>query len=899
MNIHSQTRPGRVRMIRLDVNGETREVEAEPGGTVVEVLRDGLGLTGTKIVCGAGVCGACTVQLDGEPVVSCLLPVPAADGRRLTTVEGLTDHPVTRAFAAANALQCGFCTPGFVVEAAAFHDAWRATSSHPPGDAEIAAALAGHLCRCGAYPEIFAAVRAACAGTFDQPGPPIGPRVEAAAKVTGAAKYTVDVRHPGQLVGLLLRSPYAHARLRRLDPAPARGVPGVRAVIELAPADGVVRYVGQAVAAVAAVDRAAAEHGLAAVAVEWEPLPAVVDLAAARAPGAVEVYGHGKRQPPNAGEGAPAPARWRGNVRGPVGLFSTGRRAVARRLAAARRAGDPLLVESVYRTEAQLHTTFEPHAATARFVGDTLEVHLSTQAVAHVADRIADHFGLSKDRVRVIAEHVGGGFGAKLAMTDETVAAVGLARAAGAPVAVAFDRLEELSVAGYRPPAHIEVALLADGDARLRALRLAAYADSGVAVGSTIAGLARLIYPCDAKELLDYDVVTHQSPGTPFRGPGGPLTCFALEQAVDDAAARLGYDPIALRQRWDPEPGRQRLYRWAAARPTWRGRADLPRTGRFRRGVGVAVANWSYFWQAGCVVELAVESGRLVVATATQDMGTGSRTVLARTVAGVFGLDPAEVEVRLGDSRLPMGPMSGGSRTTATIVPAALAAADRLKRRLLVRGRRSSDVDWRAVLAGADGVRVSSPRPGDPRSVARRAAHGFAAAGATGTAFAALLRMTNKLHVGRGSTSALHVVEVEVDTRLARVRVLRVHAGLAVGRPISPELAAAQVHGSIIQGIGYALYERRESDPHDGRPLSVGLEDYRIPGPADVPEIDLHFDPDGFEHVAGGGVGLGEVATMPVAAAVANAVHDATGVRQRELPMTADRLLSAWTESGR
>jgi xanthine dehydrogenase YagR molybdenum-binding subunit len=616
-------------------------------------------------------------------------------------------------------------------------------------------------------------------------------------------------------------------------------------------------------------------------------------MAAAMADDAPEVYGEGRRKPPNAAEGVPFPAPWRRNVRGPLSSFSTGRRTARRRLAAARESGDPLLVEGVFVTDAQLHTAFEPHAAVARFVGDTLEVHVSTQAVASLAGEIAKHFKLPGDRVRVVAEHVGGGFGAKQTLGAETIAAVSLARAAGAPVRVAFDRLEELGFTGYRPPARIELALLADRDANLRALRIGAYADAGVAIGSTVAGLARLIYPADAKELLDFDVVTNLPPGAPFRGPGGPLTCFALEQAVDEAALRLRRDPIELRLKWDTDPLRQRLYRWAGALPSWRDRSTLPRTGRFRRGIGVAAGSWLYLWQVGCTVELAVEHGRLVAATAAQDMGTGSRTVLATAVAGAFGLDPHEIEVRLGDSRLPRGPGSGGSRTTATITPAALDAAARLQRRLAPDGPPPGDPGWRDVLAKAHGVRVASRRPEDDRKLARLATAPLSGAGAMGAVVARILRLTSGMAAGRGATSSVHVAEVEVDTRFGHTRVLRVHAGLAVGRPVAPELATGQVRGSVVQGVGYALYEQREVDPHTGLILSAGLEDYRIAGIADVPDIVVHFDTEGFEHVPGGGVGLGEIATVPVAAAIANAVHDAIGVRQYELPMRPDRLLEA------
>lgn len=905
-------------MVKVEINGEWREVDAGPDDTTVELLRDRLRLTGTKQVCGAGVCGACTVRLDGEPVVSCLLPVAALDGRSVVTAEAIAGkgHPVVRAFTARAAMQCGFCTPGFVVEAVAFHDRWRAEhgATEPP-EPQVAEALAGHLCRCGAYREIVAAVRDACAGRFDDRAPVTGPRAEAEDKIAGRARFTVDVIHDGQLEGVILRSPHPHARVLSVDLSGALTLPGVRAAVDMVGDDRTVRYTGQEVAAVAAVDRRTAEAALDRIEVGYEVLPAVIGADAARAEGAVAVYPPGRRKPPSAAEGLSAPATWKGNVRGPISSFSTHRAAARRLVEQARRAGDPLLVEGVYQTASQLHTAFEPHAAVARFAGEVLEVHVSTQAVAHLAGQIAKRFGLPAANVRVVAEHVGGAFGAKLGLTPETLAAIRLARQANAPVRVALDRLEELSVTGHRPPARIELSLLADSDADLKAVRMHAYADSGIAVGSTVASLARLIYPGPAKELLDYDVVTHTTPGLPFRGPGGPLMSFALEQAVDEAARRLGRDPIALRQQWDPDTLRQRLYRWAAELPAWRDRDRLPRTGRYRRGVGVAAANWMYFWEPDCAVDLHTERGRVVVSAAVQDMGTGSRSVLASAVAERFGLRPADIEVRLGDSTLPRGPISGGSRTTATIVPAAVAAVDSLKAELVTQtatrlrlvgaepteeGIRHSSgvVPWPEAISSTESARVSASRPADDRTLGRAASRAFAGAGAVGAGFTMALRLMADLRVGRGYTGAVHVVEVEVDTWLGRTRVLRVHGGHAVGRLAVPELAAAQAHGGIIQGIGYALYEERQLDPVTGTVLSAGLEDYRIPGIGDTPEIDLHFDTEGFEHVPGGGVGLGEVSTLPVAAAIANAVHDATGLRQYELPIRPDRLLAQLADRG-
>ena len=218
------------------INGRSVALPEDPDALLIDVLRDGLRLTGTKLVCGAGVCGACTVLVDGAPVVSCLLPAKAAADKTITTVEGIGAaklHAVQRAFMALDALQCGFCTPGFIVEASAFHDAWRAErGATAPTREEVARALSGHLCRCGAYDNIIRAVTEACSGRHDGETE-TSPRVEARQKVTGAAVYTVDVRHEGQLEGLILRSPHAHARVVSVDLAPARAMPGVAAALSL------------------------------------------------------------------------------------------------------------------------------------------------------------------------------------------------------------------------------------------------------------------------------------------------------------------------------------------------------------------------------------------------------------------------------------------------------------------------------------------------------------------------------------------------------------------------------------------------------------------------------------------------------------------------------------------
>jgi xanthine dehydrogenase YagR molybdenum-binding subunit len=888
-------------MSTTTINGRPEALPDDPDALLVDVIRDRVGLTGTKLVCGSGVCGACTVLVDGAPVVSCLSPARAAAGKSVTTIEGIGGeklHPVQKAFMAHDALQCGFCTPGFIVEAAAFHDRWRAAKGTAvPSREEIAAALSGHLCRCGAYEGIFRAVAEACAGRFDG-NDPVAPRMEARDKVTGLARYTVDIRHNGQLEGVILRADVAHAKITGLDLAPARAISGVGAAVSLLAEDAVVRFVGAPIAAVAARDRRTALQALAAIKFDREVLPAVIGLEAARREDAPVVFEKkDRKRAGNVSEGGGGPAPWKGNVRGPSAAFSQKGKRAKGWLAEAREARNPLLVVETFRVSTQQHACLEPHAAVARFEGDRLTVHASTQAVHDIMEKIAKRYKLAHDKVRVIADHVGGGFGSKGSLGVETIAAIELAREAKAPVRVAFDREEELSVTGYRPAAEMKVSLLPSAEGSLKALSLTAHADTGAGVNSTIAALARLIYPAEAKELADYDVLSNLPPGAPFRGPGGPPMAFALEQAIDEAALRMNVDPIALRKRWDPDPNRQRLYDWAAGLDTWRNRKPVSaQSGRYRRGVGIATGYWLYFWQPGSSVELAIKGGRIVASCAVQDIGTGTRSVLANIVAKEFSLEPHDIEVRIGHSNLPEGPGSGGSRVTSSIVPPALLAIEKLKAEITRSAARppmtGSNAPWRELIAASPDLAVSAERPKDGKPAAGIASP-LKQAGLMGLVFGWMLKTFNNIVVGAGVPSSVQVVEVEVDTWLGHVRVINAHAGFAIGKLAAPALARSQAAGAVIQGIGYALHEARETDPSTGRVLSAGMEDYRIPGIADMPRLDVHFDEAGFEHVPGGAVGIGEVSTVPTSPAIANAICNAIGARPTEIPIRPDRIVAA------
>ena len=448
-------------MSSMTINGRLAPLPDDPDALLVEVIRDDLDLTGTKLVCGAGVCGACTVLLDGAPVVSCLMPARAAAGKSVTTVEGIGAgqlHPVQKAFMAHDALQCGFCTPGFVVEAAAFCDSWRKDKgTATPSREEIGAALSGHLCRCGAYDGIFNAVAAACAGQFD--GAEFAPpRVEARAKVTGAARYTVDIRHDGQQEGVILRSQWAHARITELDLAPARAIAGVQRgdlAARRRPHGALCRRSHRRRRGNRPQDRAGRHRGDP----DHQRTAALGDRAGRRAPtrfarGVREGQPQARRQ--RFGRHARAGRLERQRPRTVRGVFAKGQKGEELGRGSARAAKSAGWSKATFRTGTQSHTCLEPHATVARFDGDRLTVHASTQSVFHVMELIAKRYKLAHDKVRVIADHVGGGFGSKGTLGMETIAAIELAREAKAPVRIAYDRHEELSVTGYRPAAEIE-----------------------------------------------------------------------------------------------------------------------------------------------------------------------------------------------------------------------------------------------------------------------------------------------------------------------------------------------------------------------------------------------------------------------------------------------------------
>lgn len=879
-------------VVRTTVNGVARSETVGADESTLRLVRERLGLTGAKLGCGQGACGACTVMVDKAPACACLLPAVALEGREVTTVEGLSAdlHPVQRAFLAHDAMQCGFCTPGFVMEGAAFMDRWRAEhGATEPSDEELAEALAGHVCRCGAQVGIRAAIRDACAGRFDGPEKE-APRYDARAKVTGAAKYTVDVQLPGMLIAKVLRASVPHAEVSAIDLSAAEAMPGVKAVKSFVMAGAAIRYEGQELVAVAAVDEATALAALAAIKLELNLRAPVISAESALAEGATIIFPGGAGIA-SASEAPVLKAPWKGNLRGPTetNILAKPKRAAA--AIAAARAGEGQLIEARYTAHNQAHTCMEPHAAVARWDGDTkLEVWLSTQSVDDMADALCERYELERANVRVRADHVGGGFGSKAGVDKELITAVDLAKLAGAPVRLAFERWEELLVGGNRPEASVNLSLASDAEGGFGGLDAEAYNLNGAAVGGSTGLVLRLLYRSKNKDVRDYDVVTTTAPGKPFRGPGGPAGLYALEQAVDELALKRGEDPIALRKRWDPNPGRQRLYDLVSASPLWRDRDAQRGEGRIRRGVGVAAAAWPYFLSKGTRVELIGRpDGTFVARCACQDMGQGSRSALSWALAEALGVPRSQIEVQLGDSDAPRGPASAGSRTTPSIVPAAEDAAKQLTEELVELAEDLFDVKNAVMGHGGvdhDGGRLTwaeiLARAGERRALGRRRRDD------DGYYFA-----TDEFGWGKAWPGAVIAVALEVDTVTGRTRATEGWMGLAAGRIMAPPVARSQGLGGFIQGLSYALYEERRLDPKTGLQLTTNLEDYRIIGVGDTPALEVVFDETPLDGVRGGGAGLAELSTIGVAGAVGNAFAHATGVRLRALPLRPDRVLEA------
>ncbi|MGD0641949.1 MAG: xanthine dehydrogenase family protein molybdopterin-binding subunit [Roseiarcus sp.] len=725
-------------------------------------------------------------------------------------------------------------------------------------------------------------------------GKPV-PRLNAVGKVTGATRYTVDVALPGMLYGRILRSTHPHARIRALDLAAAERHPAVRAVLPIVqPGDsvtGVVRYVGAPIAAIAATSMAAAAEAIALIRVDYQPLPFVVDMDAAKAPGAPIVHDEASA-PDGHPSGWPSPPGLpiEGNVRGPA--------ASSRGEAAQGFAEAEVVVEGEYRTRTQTHCCLEPHAIVADWRSDGLTVHISTQFTAGVRGELAEAFGLPLENVRVVVDGMGGGFGSKSSLGNYGRFAVSLSRQAGVPVRIALERREEQMDAGNRPETWQQLRIGARRDGTLTAISLQSYGSAGVTVGAGVGFFAQGLYACPNFESAQYDVFVNVGPGCAMRGPGNTPGAFAMEQAIDELAERLGMDPLALRDRIDPSPVRREERRLGALQFDWRRRhAPGADAGPVKRGLGVAQSLWGANVQTRSSCEVRVNrDGAIEILSGVQDIGTGVGTTMAQTVAEVFGLKPEDIVVRIGDTVFPPGPPSYGSRTTASITPPARVAAWRVLQALLREAALLLNVGADDLVAREGRIAVR----GDPNrslgfreAAMRMSVDRISAVASRSDDYGGFRRRMPEAAIADQDLGGVQFAEVAVDTETGIVRVERVVAAQDCGRPMNPLLLESQVQGGVVMGLSYALYEERILDAASGRMVNPNLEEYKLAGPSETPAIEVILLENYRANSATDAYGIAEPSNIATAPAIANAVYNAIGVRLRALPMTPAAILQA------
>ncbi len=726
---------------------------------------------------------------------------------------------------------------------------------------------------------------------LDFVGHPVS-RVDGEVRVTGAAKYTSDIILPNMLYARILRSPRPHARIMSIDTSRAEKLPGVKAVISAFNTqpirwhqtsslfDKTVRYVGDEVAAVAAVDEETASDALELIDVSYESLPFVTEMEEAVK--------------------SSAPKLWPGGnlVGGKPYVYERGD--LEKGFAAA-----DLVVEETFRTQTELHTCLEAHGSVVMWEGDKLTVWDSTQGVFAVRDALAAIFNLPANHVRVIKQYMGGGFGSKLEVGKYTAIAALLARRANRPVKLILMREEEQISTGNRPATiqHVKMGVKKEGT--LTAIQLKAYDGNGAYPGGTPCGMPYSeMYLCPNVRTEDYMVFFNAGRSRATRAPGFVPGTFGLESMMDIIAQKLGMDPLELRKKnyvtvdqadSDRLPYSQKLldkvYEEGAKQFGWgdRERRRHPDSSTKRIGFGMA----SQIWGGGggppsyAIVKIN-RDGSVDVFSGTQDLGTGTRTIIAQIVAEELGIPMTEVAVHIGDTEnCPFSFLSGGSMTVASVGPAVRTAAADARLQLYEYAALSLKVKPEVLVSRGGKIFV--------KGAPQKSIEYKAAAKAAG----------NSMIIGRGlrgpnpegyslNTFGAHFAEVEVDTETGKVTVIRHVAGHNSGRVINPKTMANQIQGGVIQSIGYALTEERVLDSATGVPLNANMEAYKPVTSLDMPVIEPLMLTEVDEHANTlGNRGIGEPPRIAAGAAIANAVADALGVRIKELPITPDKVLAA------
>ncbi len=736
-------------------------------------------------------------------------------------------------------------------------------------------------------------------------GAPV-PRVDGRAKVTGAARYAGEFHADNLLHGVVVSGAIARGRIATLDIAAAKAVPGVVEVFthenrmrtawrdasfrdEVAPPGAPFRalygdrivYSGQPIALVVADTFEAARHAATLVAATYEAEEHHTDLHASRGTAYV---------PPKKRSGITPPPKPRGDAPGVLGE-------------------SPIRVEGEYYQPAEFHNPMEPHATTVVWEGGgKITVHDKIQGVSNTHDYISSVFGLSKSDVRVVTPYVGGGFGSGLRPQYQVYLAVLASLQLERSVRVVLTR-DQMFTFGHRPETIQTVELGARQDGVLNAIRHEAIAETSTFEDyqEVVVNWTGLQAQCDNVE-LDYKLVKlDRYTPSDMRAPGAPTGQFAFESALDELAHTLRVDPLELRLRNYAEADQNENkaytskalregYRLGAERFGWARRTPEPRSmseGRELVGWGMASGAWDAKVMKTSASATLTPDGRLVVANATADIGTGTYTILTQIAADALGLGMDAVTVKLGDTTLPMAPLEGGSWTAASSGAAVQAACYAVRATLLKHAAKAPG--GRFAHASADDVVFEGGHIAlaADRAVRLRFADAMAAAGVDKVHAEETIKPDT--HVSKLYSSYTHsavFAEVRVDEQLGQLRVTRIVDAICAGRILNPATARSQIIGGVVFGIGMATHEEALNDPNLGRFMNHNLAEYHVPVCADITDIDVIFVDEPDSRTSPLGVkGLGEIGICGTAAAIANAVFHATGKRVRDLPITLDKLL--------
>jgi len=915
--------------VTLTLDGTVRTFTTSADETLLRLLRRH-GFFQVKQGCGVGDCGSCAVLIDGRARNACLTLAGQVDGAVVTTTVGMgtptTPSTLQRSMADEGAVQCGFCIPGFLAGAEAVM-----TAVERPRAEDFARGLDGHMCRCTGYVNQVKALERA---VYERGGGPAGDRpvarkIDALPLACGTSRFVEDVAEAREaLVAKILPSPHAHARIRAIDAGRARALPGVHCVLthhdvpripyctagqgapEPSPHDSFilddkVRFVGDRVAVVAAESEAVALAALELIDVDYEVLEPVLDPARAMAPGAPVIHDE-----PEAHAVLPI-------------MYDKSRNRVSQvdvevGDVAAALAGADLTVGGTFASQVMHHATLEPHVCLASLeADDRIVIRSSTQVPFHARRLTAQALGIPVRRIRVVKPRVGGGFGGKQEVILEPLCAL-LAIRTRRPVLLRYTRAEEFAMGRTRHAQTVTVEVGATSSGELQAIRMQVLENTG-AYGShahTVlcnAGCKTLpLYRCPNVAFTGNSVYTTLPVAGAFRGYGAPQAYFALEQVMDDLARRLDVDPVELRRRTtlrtgDTSPlwevlgeGKQGvrqvvgscglvacLDRGAEA-IGWERRPALPRTGRFRRGMGMAAqlegSSVPEVDMASASLKLN-EDGSFNLAMGATDLGQGSDTVLAQLAAAVLGVGLDAVIVLSSDTDVT--PFDVGAYASSTtylsgqaVERAARAVAaqcrevgarllDRRADELVLRDGQVVAPDGRAVALSRVAA-VSLYEEDQHQIAAFGSAHSHASPPPFGAQFA----------------------EVEVDVRTGVVRVVSYVAAVDCGRPLNPTLARGQMHGAVVQGLGYALTEEMRFDGK-GRLVNGNFSEYPVFRMVDMPDVRVILvethEPTG----PSGAKSIGEIGLCGALPAIGNAIFDATGVRMHEAPFTPERVLRA------